>query len=68
MKRIRSTSLFIGIVNLGLFSSMASAVSLEALQQGIPTLAPMLESVTPAVVNIQVIKAIPNIESVSFRG
>ncbi len=68
MKRIWSNSLFIGIVNLGLCSGMASAVSLEALQQGIPTLAPMLESVTPAVVNIRVTKAIPTSNQYLFEG
>jgi len=35
------------------------AVSAEALARGIPSLAPMLEQVTPAVVNIRVSKAIP---------
>ena len=68
MKRIWSNSLFIGIVNLGLCNGMASAVSLEALQQGIPTLAPMLESVTPAVVNIRVTKAIPTSNQYLFEG
>lgn len=34
----------------------AQAISTEALQQGIPSLAPMLEEVTPAVVSIRVAK------------
>ena len=68
MKRIWSLSLFIGIVNLGLCSGMASAVSLKALQKGIPTLAPMLESVTPGVVNIRVTKVIPISNQYLFEG
>ena len=35
------------------------AISTTALQQGIPSLAPMLEQVTPAVVSIRVSKAMP---------
>lgn len=42
------------------------AVSDEALARGIPSLAPMLEQVTPAVVNIRVSKAIPTSSSRYF--
>ena len=38
--------------------SKAQAISTAALIQGIPSLAPMLEQVTPAVVSIRVSKAI----------
>lgn len=37
----------------------AQAISTAALSQGIPSLAPMLEQVTPAVVSIRVSKAMP---------
>ncbi|MFT5842663.1 MAG: serine protease DegQ, partial [Pseudohongiellaceae bacterium] len=37
----------------------AQAISTAALRQGIPSLAPMLEQVTPAVVSIRVSKAMP---------
>ncbi|MDA0927052.1 MAG: Do family serine endopeptidase [Proteobacteria bacterium] len=44
------------------------AVSAEALARGIPSLAPMLEQVTPAVVNIRVSKAIPTSSRYFFQG
>lgn len=44
------------------------AVSAEALARGIPSLAPMLEHVTPAVVNIRVSKAIPTSSRYFFQG
>jgi len=42
-----------------LFSTQALAISDEARRQGIPTLAPMLQEVTPAVVSIRVAKSVP---------
>jgi S1-C subfamily serine protease len=42
-----------------LLAAQAQAISTAALQQGIPSLAPMLEQVTPAVVSIRVSKAMP---------
>lgn len=50
------------------WSLHASAISKEALQQGIPTLAPMLEQVTPAVVSIRVSKPLGTARSFSFNG
>ena len=44
------------------------AVSEQALQQGIPSLAPMLEKVTPAVVNIRVTKSIADNNRNFFGG
>lgn len=44
------------------------AVSAEALARGIPSLAPMLEQVTPAVVNIRVSKAIPTSSRYFLQG
>ena len=45
-----------------------AAISETAKQQGIPTLAPMLEKVTPAVVSIRVSKAMPTATPFSFGG
>jgi serine protease DegQ len=42
-----------------LLAAQAQAISTAALRQGIPSLAPMLEQVTPAVVSIRVSKAMP---------
>ncbi|PCI77766.1 MAG: serine endoprotease DegQ [SAR86 cluster bacterium] len=42
-----------------LLVAQAQAISATALQQGIPSLAPMLEQVTPAVVSIRVSKVMP---------
>lgn len=42
-----------------LLVAQAQAISTAALAQGIPSLAPMLEQVTPAVVSIRVSKAMP---------
>lgn len=42
-----------------MLSTQALAISEEARRQGIPTLAPMLEDVTPSVVSIRVAKAMP---------
>lgn len=39
------------------FAAQAQAISTAALKQGIPSLAPMLEQVTPAVVSIRVTKS-----------
>ena len=46
----------------------AQATSTAALRQGIPSLAPMLEQVTPAVVSINVSKAIPTGGRYFFNG
>ncbi len=50
---------FLAIAALALLAAQAQAISTAALQQGIPSLAPMLERVTPAVVSIRVSKAMP---------
>ena len=50
-------SKIIATVVLVLLVSKAQAISTAALIQGIPSLAPMLEQVTPAVVSIRVSKA-----------
>ena len=44
-----------------LLMAQAQAISSAALTQGIPSLAPMLEQVTPAVVSIRVHKAMPSL-------
>lgn len=49
-------SKFIAITVVALLMAQAQAISTAALKQGIPSLAPMLEQVTPAVVSIQVSK------------
>lgn len=51
------SQLILAIVVLMVWASPAHAISTEALKQGIPSLAPMLEIVTPAVVNIRVTRA-----------
>ncbi len=50
------------------WSVNSSAISKEALQQGIPSLAPMLEQVTPAVVSIRVSKTLETGRGFSFNG
>ena len=50
------------------WSVNSSAISKEALQQGIPSLAPMLEQVTPAVVSIRVTKTLETGRGFSFNG
>lgn len=52
-------SKFIVATALVLLTVQAQAISTAALKQGIPSLAPMLEQVTPAVVSIRVSKAMP---------
>ncbi|MDA0688933.1 MAG: Do family serine endopeptidase [Proteobacteria bacterium] len=59
-------SLFAGALLAAANTSLA--VSAEALARGIPSLAPMLEQVTPAVVNIRVSKAIPTSSRYFFQG
>ncbi len=49
-------------------AAQAQAISTAALSQGIPSLAPMLERVTPAVVSIQVSKAMPASGRYFFNG
>lgn len=52
-------SKFIATTVVVLLVAQVQAISTAALKQGIPSLAPMLEHVTPAVVSIQVSKALP---------
>ena len=52
-------SKFIATATVVLLVAQAQAISTAALRQGIPSLAPMLEQVTPAVVSIRVSKARP---------
>jgi len=51
-----------------LLAAQVQAISTAALQQGIPSLAPMLEQVTPAVVSISVSKAMPTAGRYFFNG
>ena len=55
-------------VALMLLAAQVQAISTAALQQGIPSLAPMLEQVTPAVVSISVSKAMPTAGRYFFNG
>ncbi len=64
----RITAAFRGTLILMAWVSQVHAISTEALQQGIPTLAPMLESVTPAVVSIRVTKTMPTSSRYFFNG
>ena len=61
LRQFSLISLFAGALLAAANTSLA--VSAEALARGIPSLAPMLEQVTPAVVNIRVSKAIPTASS-----
>jgi serine protease DegQ len=54
----RSSGLFVLLLTM-LISNFSYGISKEALQAGFPSLAPMLEKSTPAVVNIRVTKRIP---------
>ncbi|MEX0965533.1 MAG: Do family serine endopeptidase [Pseudohongiellaceae bacterium] len=59
------------ILAIGVFlllAAQAQAVSTAALKKGIPSLAPMLEQVTPAVVSIQVQKEMPASGRYFFNG
>jgi len=64
---IRSGKL-LTLVALMLLAAQAQAISTAALRQGIPSLAPMLEKVTPAVVSINVSKAMPAAGRYFFNG
>jgi len=50
------------------WSFQAAAISTEALKQGIPSLAPMLEQVTPAVVSIRVSKTVNDTSNFTLNG
>ena len=64
---IRSGKL-LTLAALMLLAAQAQAISTGALRQGIPSLAPMLEQVTPAVVSINVSKAMPTGGRYFFNG
>lgn len=49
----------LGALLLIVCTAQVQAISTKALEQGIPSLAPMLQRVTPAVVSIRVSKAMP---------
>ncbi|NKB35464.1 MAG: Do family serine endopeptidase [Pseudomonadales bacterium] len=68
MDNKRISAALIGVVVLVAWMSQGVAVSEEAQQRGVPSLAPMLETVTPAVVNIQVSKAMPTSTRFYFNG
>jgi serine protease DegQ len=55
---LRSSGLFVLLLTM-LMSNFSYGISKEALQAGFPSLAPMLEKSTPAVVNIRVTKRVP---------
>lgn len=59
---------FLSVILLITLAAQAQAISTEALKQGIPSLAPMLEEVTPAVVSIRVIKSMPATGGFPFNG
>ena len=61
-------SKFLAISAIVLLAAQAQAISTAALSQGIPSLAPMLERVTPAVVSIRVTKAMPTSGRYYFNG
>lgn len=51
-----------------LITTQAMAISDEAKSRGLPSLAPMLEQVTPAVVSIRVAKSMPTSSRYFFNG
>jgi len=51
-----------------LFTFHVSAISEEAKAQGLPSLAPMLEGVTPSVVSIRVAKTLPTSSRYFYNG
>lgn len=53
-------SKLLAVITFTLIAVQAQAISTAALQKGIPSLAPMLEEVTPAVVSIRVSKLAPD--------
>lgn len=59
---------FLAISAIVLLAAQAQAVSTAALAKGIPSLAPMLEQVTPAVVSIRVTKSMPDSRRFFFNG
>lgn len=63
----RIGGLFVLLLTL-MIGNNASAISKEASQAGLPSLAPMLELTTPAVVNIRVTKRIPTSSQFSLGG
>lgn len=63
--RLSRALVFIAFV---LLTAHAQAISTAALKQGIPSLAPMLEQVTPAVVSIRVSKTMPGSVRYPFNG
>ena len=54
------SQLILVLVVVMVWTTQVQAISTEALKQGIPSLAPMLEIVTPAVVNIRVTRVRPS--------
>ena len=62
----RFPAYYAGIFILLAWTIQAQAISTAALEQGIPSLAPMLQAVTPAVVSIRVVKALPTASQFSF--
>lgn len=62
------TVLVLSMVAAVAFTVRVNALSATALQQGIPSLAPMLEEVTPAVVSIRVSKTFMPKQQFYFEG
>ena len=62
------SKLLLSALTLVLWTTQVQAISREAQQQGLPSLAPMLASVTPAVVNIRVTKTMPTSTRFYFEG
>ena len=67
-KCYRVATPFLAALMLMAWTVRVQAVSDEALQRGIPSLAPMLETVTPAVVSIRVARSLPTASRFYFDG
>lgn len=68
MNHLRQFYLVMAAVCLGLLAGSSLAADSQSWLQGRQSLAPMLETVTPAVVNIRVTKTVPTSGRYFFRG
>jgi len=66
--RLSKLGKLVSLSLLLVFTTQLQAISPEALKQGIPSLAPMLEEVTPAVVSIRVTKSVVENSRFFFNG
>ena len=67
MNKLRLYPVLVALLTLS-WTLPAVAVSPEALKNGIPSLAPMLQQVTPAVVSIRVTKTASSSNDFSING